>query len=394
MFSKDDLVIQGTGSLTISANYESGIVSKDDLEISGSVITVTVVKHALKGKDSIIIIDGTFVLTAGSDGLQSDNDEGTDKGYITISGGQFDIISGADGMQAETTLTINNGTFAITSGGGSGYTTEDSAKGLKSGINIVIDGGTFDIDSADDSIHSDDSITINNGQFSLATADDAIHSETSIDINDGDIDILTSFEGIESIVIIINDGEIHIVSSDDGINIAGGNDEPIDIGDYHLDINGGYIVVDEDGDGLDGNGSINISGSVVLINGPTNNGNGAVDYDDTFAMTGGVLVAVGSSSMAQALTSAASIQYSVLNNYSSSQSAGTMIHVADQNGTDILTFVPTKMYQSVLLSSPELALGDTYTINAGGSSTGTQATTFTINSMVTLIGGGGGPPHP
>lgn len=394
MFSKDDLVIQGTGSLTISANYESGIVSKDDLEISGSVITVTVVKHALKGKDSIIIIDGTFVLTAGSDGLQSDNDEDTDKGYITISGGQFDIISGADGMQAETTLTINNGTFAITSGGGSGYTTEDSAKGLKSGINIVIDGGTFDIDSADDSIHSDDSITINNGQFSLATADDAIHSETSIDINDGDIDILTSFEGIESIVIIINDGEIHIVSSDDGINIAGGNDEPIDIGDYHLDINGGYIVVDEDGDGLDGNGSINISGSVVLINGPTNNGNGAVDYDDTFAMTGGVLVAVGSSSMAQALTSAASIQYSVLNNYSSSQSAGTMIHVADQNGTDILTFVPTKMYQSVLLSSPELALGDTYTINAGGSSTGTQATTFTINSMVTLIGGGGGPPHP
>jgi hypothetical protein len=86
-----------------------------------------------------------------------------------------------------------------------------------------------------------------------------------------------------------------------------------------------------------------------------------------------------------------------------------MIHVADQNGTDILTFVPTKMYQSVLLSSPELALGDTYTIYAGGSSTGTetdglytggvytpgtQATTFTINSLVTLIGGGGGPPHP
>jgi len=150
-----------------------------------------------------------------------------------------------------------------------------------------------------------------------------------------------------------------------------------------------------------------MTGGVVLINGPTNNGSGAVDYDGTFAMTGGFLVAVGSSGMAQAPTSASSTQYSVLNNYSSSQSAETMIHIADQNGTGILTFVPTKTYQSLLFSSPDLAYGSSYTIYAGGASTGTetdglytggtytpgtQVTTFTISSMVTTIGGGGGPP--
>jgi hypothetical protein len=409
LFSKDDLVIQGSGSLTISANYKSGIVSKDDLEIADGEITVTAVKHAIKGKDSITIENGTFVLNAGSDGMQSDNDEGADKGYVSIEGGTFTITAGSDGIQAETDLTISGGTFTITSGGGSTYTADDSAKGLKAGVAIVIDGGTYSIDSADDAIHSDGSITINDGVFTLATADDAIHSETSIEINGGDIDITTSFEGIESIVIVINDGDIHIVSDDDGLNIAGGNDDPIgSSGDYHLDINGGYIVVDADGDGLDANGSINMTAGIVLINGPTNNGDGAIDYDDTFNMEGGFLVAAGSSGMAQA-PSTSSTQYSVLINYSSSYSAGTMVHIQDQSGNDILTFVPSKTYQSVAFSSPDLAYGSTYTIYAGGSSTGSETdglysggtytpgtliNSFTITSMVTTVGSGGGPPHP
>ncbi len=406
LFSKDDLVIQGDGSLTVNANYKNGIVSKDNLEITGGNITVTAAKHAIKGKDSITILDGTFTINAGSDGMQSDNDEDTSLGYITISGGTFNITSANDGIQAETTLTISDGDFTIVAGGGSGIVTDDSAKGLKAGVEIVVTGGTFNINSADDAVHSNDSITIDSGVFTLATADDGIHSDATVTINGGDITVTECYEGIEGTYIFINDGEIDLTADDDGINVAGGNDDPFSGSGYYLEINGGYIVVDADGDGLDANGSIYMTDGVVLVNGPTNNGNGAIDYDGTFPMTGGFLVAAGSSGMAQA-PSSSSTQYSVLVNLSSAKSAGTMFHIETQAGDDVLTFVPTKTYQSVVFSSPELANGTTYMVYTGGSSTGTatdglytggtytpgtQAASFTISSMVTIVGSPGPPP--
>lgn len=405
LFSKDDLVIQGNGSLTVNANHKNGIAGKDDLEITGGNITVTAVNHGIKGKDSITVRGGTFTLTTGGDGMQSDNDEDADKGYILIEDGTFNITSANDGIQAETTLTVNAGTFTIVAGGGSSAVTEDSAKGLKAGANLIITGGDITINAADDAIHSNGSLTIAGGDMTLATADDGIHAEATLTINDGEITISKCYEGIESTVIIINDGTIHLVADDDGINIAGGNDNPIDPGDYHLDINGGYIVVDADGDGLDANGSINMSAGVVLVNGPTNNGNGAIDYDGAFAMTGGFLVAAGSSGMAQAPGAASSTQYSVLVNLTKTGSAGALFHLQTQAGEDILTFAPAKTYQSVVFSSPELAMGTTYRVYTGGSSTGTatdglysggvysagtQAATFTISSMVTTVGSGGG----
>jgi hypothetical protein len=148
---------------------------------------------------------------------------------------------------------------------------------------------------------------------------------------------------------------------------------------------------------------------VVLVNGPTGNGDGAIDYDGTFTMNGGYLVAAGSSGMAQA-PSSSSTQYSVLVNLSSAQSAGTLFHIQTQAGDEVLTFVPTKTYQSVAFSSPELANGTTYEVYTGGRSTGTitdglyaggtytpgaQVASFTISSMVTVVGSpGGGPGGP
>lgn len=404
LFSKDDLVIGGNGSLVVNANYKNGITGKDDLEITGGNITVNAVNHGIKGKDSITVRGGTFTITAGGDGMQSDNDEDADKGYILIEDGEFNITSANDGIQAETTLTVNAGTFTIVAGGGSATVTDDSAKGLKAGANLIITGGDIDINAADDALHSNGSLTIDNGEMALATADDGIHAELTLTINDGEITISKCYEGIESTVIVINDGTIHLNADDDGINVAGGNDNPITPADYHLDINGGYIVVDADGDGLDANGSINMSAGVVLVNGPTNNGNGAIDYDGAFTMTGGFLAAVGSAGMAQA-PSATSTQYAVLVNLTAAKSGGTLFHLQTQAGEDILTFALAKTYQSVAISSPELAKGTSYTVYTGGSSTGTvtdglytggtytpgtQAATFTISNIITVVGSGGG----
>ncbi len=436
VFSKDDLTINGKGSLTVNANYNNGIASKDDLKITGGSITVNAVNDGIKGRDSIAVKDGTITINAGGDGMQSNNDEDAEKGYVALEGGTLDITASLDGIQAETSLLVNGGDITITSGGGSVSTSTsggggwggrgmegnpnkptESAKGLKAGVDITVTAGTININSADDSIHSNDSITINGGDMLLASGDDGIHSDTTLEINGGNISIAQSYEGIESATITINAGNIHLVASDDGINAVSGTGGAaaggmpgrgrgmFESGDNYLYVNGGYIAIDALGDGMDINGPIDMTGGVVIVNGPTSNNNGALDYTGTFNLTGGFLVAVGSAGMAQA-PSASSTQYSVMYTFESPQAAGTMIHIETKDGREILTFVPTKAYQSVVLSSPELENGATYLVYAGGSSTGTvtdglysggtytggtQVTSFVISGMVTgagLYGGG------
>jgi hypothetical protein len=186
-------------------------------------------------------------------------------------------------------------------------------------------------------------------------------------------------------------------------------------GDNYLNINGGYIVIDAAGDGLDISGPIDMTGGIVIINGPTSNNNGAIDYYGTFQITGGYFTAVGSSGMAQA-PSNSSIQYSVMLNLESPVLANTIIHLETKEGEEILTFVPTKTYQSIVFSSPKLEKGTTYIVYSGGSSTGslvdglysggtynsgTQIASFTISSILTTLGsssgafsGGGRPGNP
>ena len=438
VFSKDDLTINGNGSLTVNANYNNGLASKDDLKIAGGRITVNAVNDGIKGRDSIAVKDGTITINAGGDGMQSNNDIDAEKGYVAIEGGTLDITAGLDGIQAETSLLVSGGGIAITSGGGSiessssggGFggrgmggnpnKTDESAKGLKAGVDLTITGGEIQISSLDDALHSNVRITINGGDILLASGDDGVHADDVLTINGGVLNITQSYEGLESVIITINDGTIHLVASDDGINASSGNDGAaaggmpgrgpgfFESGDNYLYVNGGYIAMDAMGDGLDINGPIDMTGGVVIVNGPTANNNGALDYAGAFNLTGGFLVAVGSSGMAQA-PSTSSTQYSVMHTFPSPQAAGTMVHIETEGGEEILTFVPTKEYQSVLLSSPKLKNGSTYSVYSGGSSTGTvtdglysgetytagtQVTSFAISSMVTGAGSGGFPGGP
>lgn len=434
IFSKDDLTINGGGSLTVTANYNDGITSKDDLKITGGSITVTAVNDGIRGRDSVAVLGGAITVTAGDDGIQSNNDEDTEKGYIVIEGGTIDITAGADGVQAETSLTISGGDITVSSGGGSANSSnvgnapgnrgreptvvaEDasgSAKGLKAGVAITVTGGTVTIESSDDAIHTNGSIAINGGTIVIAAGDDGIHSDTTLAINGGEIRITKCYEGIESALITINGGTIHITASDDGINVAGGNDGSsvngrpgqnnfASSGNNALHINGGYIVVDATGDGIDVNGAIDMAGGVIIVNGPTNNGNGALDYDGAFKITGGYLVAAGSSGMAQA-PGTSSTQYSVVTTYSSVQPAGTIVRIETEGGEEVLTFTPTKAYRSVVFSSPDLKGGANYVVYSGGSSTGTvtdglysggtytagtQVAGVTISGIVTYAGSSG-----
>jgi hypothetical protein len=295
LFSKDDLIISGTGILTVSGSYNDAIKSKDGLVIEDATLSVTSVDDGIIGKDYLVIRNASISTQVEGDGLKSSEDEDEELGYVAIDSGTFNLDCGADGIQAETQAIIAGGTFTITCA--EGYTTvlsdDDSAKGIKSGVGTTITGGTFVLDCADDTIHSDGFITIDGGTFTLATADDAVHADGTVTINGGDITITTSYEGVEGSTIVINDGELDITASDDGINVADGDDGASDTNGT-LTIAGGYIVVDADGDGIDVNGSMVMSNGTVLINGPTSSGDGAIDYDGSFAISGGFLLAVGS----------------------------------------------------------------------------------------------------
>jgi len=419
VFSKKDLTIFGDGSLNVDANYNDAIASKDGLIIKSGTITVSSVDDGIRGKDYLVVKGGTITLNTGGDGLKSDDDSDVARGYVSVEAGVINVVSGADAVEAETDVTVTGGTITLTSGGGSNNVASASAKGIQANVSIIIDGGTFTVDSADDAFNSNYELTINGGSFVISTGDDAFHADSSLTINGGDIDITKSYEGFESVILTINSGTIHIVSSDDGVNGAGGKDSSGTLpgpgigpggwggpggfipGNCHLYINGGYIVVNALGDGIDINGAIDMTGGFIIVDGPPSMET-AVDHETPFKMTGGFLLGVGSSGapIAPALgPTDLSTQYSILVNLRNPVQAGNLIHLQTINGTEVFTFKPTKQYQSVVFCSPTLAKG-AYDLYYGGSSTGTvndglytggtyaagtKYMTVTISNIVTRI---------
>ena len=312
LFCKDDLTINGTGSLTVNAGFNNGIGTKDDLLIVSGDITINAANHGLRGNDSITVLDGSFNITAQNDGIQTNNTEDALLGWVLIENGTFEITSAHDGIQADTMLTIAGGEFNIITGGQdvSADTTSDSYKGMKSAGNILITGGSFIIESADDAVHADGNIAIDGGNLTLSSGDDAVHADGDLTITGSatSIDILTSYEGLEAKTMTIADGIITLFAADDGINIAGGNDTSGEgrfgrdsfnsaNSDQWLKITGGTITVIAGRDGIDINGSGEMTGGDVRITAATLGEGDTIDSDSGFARTGGSLTESGGNSI-------------------------------------------------------------------------------------------------
>ena len=187
IFSKDDLTLNGTGTLKISSPAGHGVVSKDELTITGGVYEIAAANHALKGKDSIAVAGGTFTLATGKDGLHSENNDDEALGNIYIAGGTFTINSADDGIHANTLLTIDGGTFDIT-----------AAEGLEATY-IQINDGVINIAASDDGINAarKSSVSIPTVEFNGGTTTivmgsgdtDGVDSNGNIIINGGTIDV-------------------------------------------------------------------------------------------------------------------------------------------------------------------------------------------------------------
>ncbi|GGA29609.1 carbohydrate-binding domain-containing protein [Paenibacillus physcomitrellae] len=468
-----DLIAVKDGKITVDAGGD-GLKTTNDTDeekgsiaIAGGTFNITSVNDGIQAETLFYIVDGTFNIVSGGGSAASTKTHEEQPGFgfkgqpgdmgqppadmnsssVELNQPTGNTVQGQQPVQAKPSAsegkansdagTADSGDSAAAEETESASETEStSAKALKAGGDLAIQGGEFTIDAADDAIHSNANAAIMGGEYTLSSGDDGIHADTALSISKGTINVAKSYEGLESADMEISGGTIHVTASDDGVNIGGSSDdasasEPAAGGpgggggdmfaatDGTLTISGGYLVVDASGDGLDSNGSIVMSGGTAIVNGPTNSGNGALDYNGTFEQSGGVLIAAGSSGMAQA-PSTDSKQLAVQMTFPDTLKAGTLVTLADSTGHAVAAFAPSKTFNSIVFSSPELKAGESYTISTGGTSSGaekdglydsgttngsTKVVTFTLGDNVTYVNesgvttapsgfGGGGPGQP
>ena len=352
IFAKCDLTLGGSGSLTVKDTTGHGIVSKDDLVVTSGTYTIDSQDHCLNGKDSVRIADGTFTLTCDEDGIHAGNDDQQD-GYIYIEGGDIDISVGDDAMHAEGLLIITGGDIDISK----------SYEGIE-GYKILVTGGDIDVVANDDGFNAARPDSNGQSDGTQSTEDDQRQTD--------------SFKRRT------NDTETNRPELPEKGDRPGDSGTPGGPGmgagmdadyDAYILITGGTININADGDGIDSNGYLGIAGGNVYVLGPSNNGNGALDYGIYATVTGGEMVAVGGSGMEQGFGDE-STQCSALVNFDEWIDVGETITLTDSNGNKLLTYKADKKFDSVLISTSDMKQGETYTLTAGD-----QTSTFAMEDV-------------
>ena len=405
VFSKADLVLNGTGSLAVTSADGHGVVTKDDLKVTGGTISVDAAGHALSGKDSVRVAGGELTLVAGKNGLDADNGEDAAKGYVYVEGG----------------------TVAVTSG--------------------------------NDAVHASGSAWVAGGTLTLSAADDGAHADAALLVSAGTLEVTQSTEGLEGQTITLESGDVSVTASDDGLNASGGSsgaesaqsEAPAGVGGEQVagtpatpgdadvtgsggngsggpgvgsdgpgsgdpatqgssggpsrqggdggpgggmgydsaclvTISGGTLTITAGGDGIDSNGDLVMTGGTVYVNGPTSGGDGALDYGGSASISGGVIVAVGASGMAEGFGSDSTQGTALVNLASSIEGDVTL---TDADGTVLASFSPSEAYSSVVVSCPDMVEGGTYALTCGSETTTLEMTSLVVTSGTAGAGMGG-----
>lgn len=418
IYSRSDLTINGSGSLEVNSPAGHGISSKDDLAITGGSITVTCANQGLDANDSIRICGGNLTVDSGKDGIHAENTEDASLGFVYISGGTMNIESEGDGISASAYLQIENGDITILAGGGyengtsassggwgqmgggfggkggrpgssgssSSSSTEDSEsmKGLKAAGGILISNGSFSLDTADDSIHSNDSVTINGGTFEISSGDDGVHAEVSLTITACNMNIAEAYEGLEAESIYVKGGTMVMNCSDDGLNASGGTDSSGTEGgrdgmfggggfgggmggtseNATIDISGGSLTIYSGGDAVDSNGNMTMSGGYVYATNPSSGDVSVLDSQNQPVITGGTYIGLGISTM-MAETFSSSSSQGVIACTCGNQAAGSQVTVTDSQGNVLVDVTAEYSVAIIIISSPDIVKGETYSISVG-----------------------------
>lgn len=429
IFSKSDLVCNGTGSLTIEADYKHGIVSKDDLVITGGTYKITAADNGITAKDQLKILDGSFDIDAANSAVKAKNTDDTELGNIYIAGGVFTVKAEQDGFHATGSIVVDDGTITVNSGDdgfhadldtvihGGTILVEKSYEGLE-GKRVVVNGGDITVNASDDGINAansgdDGANAINPGANATGSGDDdsnaaSSNNDSSAAVNSGDDSSISGeADGKEPAQMppdTENGSDMQPSQDFDPENApSGGNalqdfdpgNAPSD-GDapqmmqggpggggnseLYIKITGGTLTVSADGDGLDSNGGLLVTGGTTIVYGPTSDGDSALDYDGSAIVTGGTLAAIGSAGMTESFDEAST--QPVITYYSTeTQSADTTITLTDSDGSALFTIAPEKAYASIVFTCSEMKLDATYTLVAG-----TDNEEITLTDIITTAG--------
>ncbi len=393
IYSKADLVLNGGGSLIINAAFKDAIHSKDDLRILEGIYTVDAVDDGFVGKDAVEIAGGTFTVDCEGDAFKSTNEEDEDSGFIYVSDGIFDITSGDEGFQSAQGIQIEGGTFTINATG----------KGISAGTQLVINDGVIDVQQSYEGLEGP-IVVINGGDLNLTASDDGINAaggalENGDSTATGQEGQMPDFSGeMPDAAEQMSEGDMQsppeMPTGEEGTSGAtqqmpqgdfkrgGGGGGMMSTSSGYLYINGGTIYVNANGDGIDSNTDIFQTGGDIIVEGPTNDGNGALDYDGTYDFTGGTLLALGSSGMMQSISESSeesACDLTII--FTEQQDAGTQATIKAADDSVIADYTTTKVASSAVIASTDLKDGETYTILLNGEETGTVTLSGTITSV-------------
>ena len=449
IFSKSDLVCNGTGSLTIEADYKHGIVSKDDLVITGGTYKIAAADNGITAKDQLKILDGSFDIDAANSAVKAKNADNAELGNIYIAGGIFTIEAEQDGFHATGSIVVDDGTITVNSGDdgfhaeldtvihGGTILVEKSNEGLE-GKRVVVNGGDITVNASDDGINAansgddganaansgdggvnaansgdDGANATNPGANAAGSGDDdsnaaSSNNDSSAAVNSGDDSSISgAADGKEPPQMppdTENGSDMQPSQDFDPENAPSDGNAPQDFdpgnapsdgdapqmmqggpggggnSELYIKIAGGTLTVSADGDGLDSNGGLLVTGGTTIVYGPTSDGDSALDYDGSAIVSGGILAAIGSAGMVESFDEA-STQPVITYYCTETQSADTTITLTDSDGSALFTVTPEKAYASIVLTCPEMKLDATYTLAAG-----TDNEEITLTDIITTAG--------
>lgn len=370
IYSKSDLTLAGEGTLKVEGKYEEGIHTTDGLVIASGTLEVTAANTGIKGKDYVDILDGTITVTASQDGIKATNDTDGNRGWVRLSGGTVNISAGDDGFKAERVLEISGGTLNIT----------QSNEGIEAQYINILD-GTVNVTSSDDGINASYSTTSTTTESASTSTTQTTQSNQGNQAAQGNQSAPQAPSGSAGQAPAgggqAPSGNMGQPPAGGGMGGGGGTFEVVDA---TINITGGTVTVNANGDGIDSNGTATLSGGTLIVNGPFTGGNASLDTNGDLLLNGATVTAGNSGDMFEAPATSSTSGYVKISNVSN-LSAGTTVQVADSSGNVVANYKVTNSNTAlILVSSSKITKGQSYTVYTTTDSVDASSTTLASNA--------------
>ena len=370
IYSKSDLTLAGEGTLKVEGKYEESIHTTDGLVIASGTLEVSAANTGIKGKDYVDILDGTITVTATKDGIKATNDTDGNRGWVRLSGGTVNISAGDDGFKAERVLEISGGTLNIT----------QANEGIEAQYINILD-GTVNVTSSDDGINASYSTTTTTESTTATSTNQSAQGNQNSAPQAPSGSAGQAPAGGQAPSGTVGSGTTGQPPAGGGMHGGmGGGGGTFEVVDATINIAGGTVTVNANGDGIDSNGTATLSGGTLIVNGPFTGGNASLDTNGDLLLNGATVTAGNAGDMFEAPSTNSTSGYVKISNVSN-LSAGTTVQVADSSGNVVANYKVTNSNTAlILVSSSKITKGQSYTVYTTTDSVDASSTTLASNA--------------